>query len=361
MHVHKKTSIEMNAPYWAHRDNTLSLGCQHCEEFGICGGLKIEHPAMDCMEFCSCKDPTKCGLPCLKNPKMLVARFREVGGWNLLSVPRASTVRMPELPAVIPIIYQKNRRLDSLDSAAVAICLHSLFNKRTGAPKFNSKEEVALKFKFDPRAALVIVGVGKDRGLEAYWERARNRRFPEALKRLNPAMVTTPNFSLFTSVVRWDNFHSMKRIAICWQEMADAGLPASLHLNARTDRDYERWVEFLIQREEINSVTFEFGTGAGIPARAQWHVDWLCKVGERTQRRLLLLVRGGLRHVKVLQKYYKSTVLIDSNSFMKAESRRILDIKNGQATWVPAITLQNQAIDALLQHNVNEIAKFKLG
>jgi len=36
----------------------------------------------------------------------------------------------------------------------------------------------------------------------------------------------------------WED--NMKRIAICWSELASCGIAASLHLNARTDRDWER-------------------------------------------------------------------------------------------------------------------------
>src|SRR5207249_4165551 len=51
--------------------------------------------------------------------------------------------------------------------------------------------------------------------------------------------------SMFLDVPRWDNLHNMKRIALCWSELVSRGLPTSLHLNARTDRDWERWIEFI--------------------------------------------------------------------------------------------------------------------
>lgn len=53
-------------------------------------------------------------------------------------------------------------------------------------------------------------------------------------------MVTTPNYSLSIDQPRWDDLHSLKRIAIVHEEFLNEGLPAALHVNARTDKDWER-------------------------------------------------------------------------------------------------------------------------
>jgi hypothetical protein len=41
-------------------------------------------------------------------------------------------------------------------------------------------------------------------------------------------------------VPRLDNLFNMKRIALVWSEIQREGMPCALHLNARTDRDFER-------------------------------------------------------------------------------------------------------------------------
>lgn len=358
MSTREHTPAEENAPYWVREGRSFCFGCLACADLGVCGGLKADKAAMSCIDYCKCKDPEKCDIPCSRNPKNLVARYREVDGWDFMNVPRAPKVTLPELPAVAPIIYQRNRRLDNLESRAVAVCLHMLFSKRTGEMRFSSKEELAERLKFNPQAALVIIGVGKDPGIEAYWEKARANGFPECLNALSPALVTSPNYSLFSNLVRWSDLHSMKRIALCWQEMATAGLPASLHMNARTLRDYERWTEFIRDREEVQSVAFEFGTGARIPARGPWHVEQLCRVGDQTGRRLILAVKGGEKYIPYLKPHFRHILLLDSHPFMKAVSRRILEYKDGQAQWVPTMTLERQSIDTILQHNVNARAKF---
>jgi hypothetical protein len=59
----------------------------------------------------------------------------------------------------------------------------------------------------------------------------------QTLLDLEIALVTTPNFSLFTNVPRPDNLHAIKRIGLSWAELVAGGVPAALHINARTDYD----------------------------------------------------------------------------------------------------------------------------
>ena len=50
------------------------------------------------------------------------------------------------------------------------------------------------------------------------------------------------------------------------------GLPAALHVNARTEHDYARWGELIADRQEIEILAFEFATGCGRGERIDWHV-----------------------------------------------------------------------------------------
>ena len=87
----------------------------------------------------------------------------------------------------------------------------------------------------------------------------------------------------------------MKRIALSWAEVMGLGVPAALHLNARTDHDYARWTKFVAERPEVTMVAFEFATGAGYSERLEWHVDRLCALASAAGHELTLIVRGGLR------------------------------------------------------------------
>ncbi|MGH7268007.1 MAG: hypothetical protein ACREMB_24585 [Candidatus Rokuibacteriota bacterium] len=87
------------------------------------------------------------------------------------------------------------------------------------------------------------------------------------------ALVTTPNFSLFADQPCWDDLHSIKRIALVHEEFLSEGLPAALHINARTDQDWERWRAYVAVRPEVTHIAFEFATGAGRAERIKWYAD----------------------------------------------------------------------------------------
>jgi hypothetical protein len=96
---------------------------------------------------------------------------------------------------------------------------------------------------------------------------AQRRDAIRALRSLGVTLVTTPNFSLFIDQPRWDDLHSQKRIMIVHEEFLSEGLPAALHVNARTERDWERWTEYIAARPELTHIAFEFATGAGLGAQ----------------------------------------------------------------------------------------------
>lgn len=343
---------DTNRGYWHLPDATLCIGCLSCREYDLCGGLKIDRAVYSCMDFCTCAEPSKCDIPCPNNPSVFVGRMREVETYSLDNISPAPSVKHKSLPNAIPILYGKASRRSLLNCEAVAIRLRDLFSARTGKPRFKNRRDLADRFCFSHDAKVVVVGVSEDNYLELYWERARSNGFPACLHDLDPALVTTPNFSVFSNVPRWADMHSVKRIAICWHEMASAGLPTSVHVNARTPHDYLRWTKFLIEHEEIQSVAFEFGTGAGIPARTPWHLKMLKMLGTGTRSRLKLILKGGRAHLGALSNYYRQVIFLDSSPYMKTISRRMHFEEDGKVSWESVLTLEGQGVEDLLDHNV---------
>ena len=195
----------------------------------------------------------------------------------------------------------------------------------------------------------MLVGVDHDQPIEDYWSKARLAEFVEYVRSLKPALVTSPNFSVFRNVPRWDNLHNMKRIAICWHELAAAGITTALHVNARTDHDYRRWGEFLRCHPEIQAVSFEFDTPS--PNRAIWHADRLIELAAGVPQALRIVVRGGRRLVPRLGRAFDSLTYIATDPYMRTTKRRRLQ-------WVPGKKAQWQrfprkGLDRLLQHNVD--------
>jgi len=261
------------------------------------------------------------------------------------------------------MIYNGHCRMSHFCAEVVAVPLKELFSQRTGRIKFKNRESLFTKFKIDASAKLMIVGIGRDRFLENYWSLGRSHDLPDAIMALSPAMVTAPNFSLFTDVPRWDNLHNMKRIAKCWHEIASNGIPTALHVNARTDRDWERWVEFLRFHEEIAGISYEFKTGAAIYERGKWHVDQLLKLAAAVGRPLDILIRGGQQYLGSLKTNFRQTSFLSSDVFVKTvKRRRLRESPDGKLRWARTWTMQGEFLDDLLADNFVQAQRvFELG
>ncbi len=207
-------------------------------------------------------------------------------------------------------------------------------------------------FGLDLSTAIIASGTAKDPALERWWELGTSGRVEilRQLATLGITAITTPNFSVFSDVPRWDNFHDMKRIALCWREILDAGVPAALHVNARATRDWERWADFVRFHAEVDAIAYEFATGAA--ARFSYHVDELCHLADRVGRPLNLIVRGALPALAKLRQAYAVVSMIDSTTYMRSANRKIAVLrKNGAITWKDAPDRPAVDMDSLTEHN----------
>jgi hypothetical protein len=282
-----------------------------------------------------------------------IARFHEVVGFGFENVPRVPVLNYPCLPLSIPLLYHSSGRSGRLNTDTVVVPLEYLLDRKSGMLRFDSRAAVAENFGFNDDARLVISGVAQDQPIEDYWSFRRATRIPEQLTAIQPDIVTAPNYSTPLDTPRWDNMYNMKRIALGWGELVSAGIPTSLHLNACTDRDWERWTEFVAERDEVRSVAFEFATGAARHERGEWHTDKLAELAAAVPRPLQLIVRGGLIHLNKLFNAFDEVVFVDTTSFMKAVHRQRFTRPLGKKLdWVKAGTPRNEPIDGLLDYNV---------
>jgi hypothetical protein len=237
----------------------------------------------------------------------------------------------------------------------VALSLYEFFDKRTGVLRFDSREAVLDRFKISDGATIILSGTDEDPPLERWWRLHDRQGSARALRTLGVKLITTPNYSLFGDVPRLDNLYNMKRIAITTSEIQSADVLCALHVNARTDRDWDRWIEHLIRHDEYMYVSFEFGTGAGARPRMPWHVEQLCRLAREVGRPLTLLVRGGMAVLPVLGDAFANVTLIDTVSFMKAQHRQRAVIGNAVLGWERALTPQGEPIDELFDHNIGAV------
>jgi hypothetical protein len=302
---------------------TPSLGCTNCPEQSVCGGLRIGRALYDCLGLCSCKDRTTCDAVCRNKPVDFARRVREVGGFAFDNVPRAPILPTPFLPVVVPTLYHGNRRVASFSAAAVCLSLYRVVQRHTGEIRYSNGAEIATAFGITPNTPLILTGTAADPPLERWWSLSSKRRAAiRALRNFNISLVTTPNYSLFIDQPRWDDLHSMKRIAIVHEEFLSEGVPTALHVNARTDRDWDRWTTYIADRPEVTHIAFEFATGAGWAKRVKWHTNKLSALARDINRPLHLVVRGGKNVLPDLATAFSSITLLETSVFMKTMRRQ---------------------------------------
>ncbi len=232
---------QRDAVLWYDRARPLSLGCTLCPDLDICGGLRIEGGVFDCRSLCACAhNGKKCSGVCRGDQRTFVDRVREIDGLTFDNVPRCAPLPAPSLPDYIPIIYNGTNRRARLDAGTVALPLLTFFNRASGTGRFENRAEMLAFFNLSPKTRIILTGVDVDRALERWWSFVDRPRLIESLKALGVEMVTAPNYSLFTDVTRHDNLHNLKRIALTCAEFMAGGIPCALHINGRTDMDYQR-------------------------------------------------------------------------------------------------------------------------
>ncbi len=328
----------------------MSMGCVSCRHLQICGGLYTKGDLFSCHDLC-CNKPESCETVCEKKVSLYIESRREVHGFDLDTVPRTTRLQSPSLPSHIPLVYHGTGREDPFDADAVCLPLSRLLPH---IKTLKTPEELALHFRFTPTAKVIVSGVDRDPEIERWWGKTSQKAgLIKRLKDLGIAMITSPNYSLFTNVPRVNDMHNMKRIAIVHSEFLLGGLPAALHVNARTERDWERWAEFLSLREEITHVSVEFATGARVEDRKAWHVEQLITLARAVGRPLSLVIRGAYGFHDRIAKEFKELIWLDATPFFKTQSRQraYFDVENAKLKWRSSPTAPGELLDELLQHN----------
>ncbi|MDE0420424.1 MAG: DUF4417 domain-containing protein [Gammaproteobacteria bacterium] len=292
---------------------------------------------------------------CRNKPRDFARRVREVGGFQLDNVPRASALPDISLPGVVPVLYHGDRRAGLFAPPAVCLPLYAVVRRSLSRARFADADDVARTFKFKSGTPLVLTGTDIDRPLERWWSLGGNGRKQaiRVLKGLDVQLVTTPNYSMFTDRPRWDDMHSMKRIALTHQEFVGEGVRAALHVNAITERDWERWTEYVHARSEVKEVAYEFATGAGWAERTDWHIAQLVGLSRNAGRPLHLVVRAAPRNVLGdLAAAFSGMTVLDTSTFIKTVRRqRGRGAALGKIEWQPSPTEDKEALDELLMDN----------
>ena len=332
--------------------HNVPLGCVGCADRGLCGAIHKQQRDYDCLGDC-CGNPSGCDNVCPRDIEHYVERHREVDGFDLSNIPWTAPRLPPQLPVYVPFVFHGNRRAALLDVPVVALPLHKFYSRRDHGLRYKTRADIEAAFNVNRKARIILVGCGRDRPIEAWWELSGQRRgILKALADLGIELVTAPNYSLFTDVPRHDNLYNMKRIGVAWYESADEGMPCALHLNARTARDYERWAEFARHRADVTDVAFEFKTGGAWRGRRAFHHRHLAQFARDVGKPLRLTMIGGLPAISDLAPAYAKLTYIDTTAFMKAVYRQRAIAGNEGVLWLADPTEHGEPVDGLLAHNI---------
>jgi hypothetical protein len=229
-----------------------------------------------------------------------------------------------------------------------------MVNRRTGVPRFADAAAMRSTFGIAPETAVLLTGTDRDPPLERWWglgETAR-RSIIRSLRNAGVVMTTTPNYSLFLDRPRWDDLHSMKRIAIVHSEFLSEGLPAALHVNGRTDADFRRWTDYVRMRPEVTHLAYEFTTGTGAAERREKHVSWLVELARSIDHPLHLIIRGAAELLPSLNTAFANVTFLDTSVFMKTMKRQRAFCKDdGGISWLASPTIAGAPLDDLFAEN----------
>lgn len=355
---------------WAIKDQSSGqalLGCGTCLDRPTCGGLHTANggaDAMSCMSMCRCEDPTRCHTVCPKAPSRYVRRVLEVGGFELDDIPLAPAVALPPLPDFIPL-WEGNlvgkRLIRNLDHIAFPLSMAL----QGGGQRDRAKSEAELRSSFGARPirGWIASGVERDPKVERLWRLPDPRKAFELMLRAGVIFASSPNYSTYADVPRHDNLHAIKRIAWTWFYMVQAGLPTALHLNGRTDFDFERWAQFAQRQVNLKAVAFEFLTGARSLEDGARYVQRLIRFTELSGRKDLVLVRrGGQSFDSELNRHFRQVINLDSDPYFKSVKRQRGTMgHSGTIRYRSHRTTSSAEMRNLLTHNTTLKAAWNAG
>lgn len=342
---------------WHNPGEPLALGCSGCPDLASCGGMQVSAPIFSCMDHCNC-DRATCQKVCPNN-KNFIERVHEVRGFEFDDIESRATNPLVPLPRFAHLLYNHPKVKSNIELPVAAIPLSAVFNKsgRKGTPL--TRQEIERRFRLSPGVQLILSGAELDHRIEKFWGITTGRaEMLAGIRDLNPLIVTTPNYSVGLDGPRHEAMHSLKRILLSWSELHEAGLRTALHLNAVTDRDYERLAEFLAYHTEINAVSLEYETGAAIQEQGTYHAEQLHRLVQRIGRAPHLMFRGDADWIAKLSKTFPSITLLNGSASIRTRKRRRAIYTDGVVRWVSNPTAKGDYLDELLQHNFARVAEW---
>jgi hypothetical protein len=342
-------------------------GCINCKVFKQCGG----HPdpiifKIGCANYASQKPPKDTDDMNPHFPEKFWKLWDDVGGLVDYSVGTLLGMKAKGLPRYVPLLQGRHLRPSKpLAIKVVAISLCDVLASRRGGKyvvKYAKADELRSAYRLSPGTRVILVGVDHDAPLERFWNKHRTQETCHVLAQLG-LEVSTPNYSFFTDVPRFQILRNRKRILLAAERLSQAGVRVALHLNANTPSDWAFWTAFLHEHTEVNSVTVEFQTGAmANHAFGQDTFNAVDELLDRVGRPLHVILVGAARFYSQAREHRWNFTVIDSRPFMYTQSRKLLQRgAAGTFSLKPFPTQKGAPLHQLFEANVQAYEKMLKG
>jgi hypothetical protein len=223
------------------------------------------------------------------------------------------------------------------------------FERGAYTPRSTTPDGLRAVFGLAPSTKLILLGTGKDRGIETYWRMHRVGNAASALAGLDITVAIAPNYSMFLEDPRSQHLHNRKRSLLVAKSWSAVGVPVAIYPQAVTRADWDFHESFLRAHPEVSQIALEFQTGLARPERAAFAFENVARVQERLGRRFHLFAIGASRYRAELPKRFDTFTILDSMPFMKAMKRRAAGAIGRRVVWDRAV---GEDVADLVHHNV---------
>lgn len=306
-----------------------------------------------------------CDLACPFKEEDYVIKQMEVGGENYRPPVDLRGPQIDTLPGYIPAIRHGYGRTEDFagPQKLVALNLYDVL-QHTGefrgdwvAPA-DAAAALRRRFRIAPDSEVVVVSTGFDPKLESFAANYDSAKIGARLRMLNLAGMTPPNYSFFRStttspIPRTDVRWNFRRILKACEKLSNDGIPIIPHLNALTQKDWDDWLQFLLERPQIRFVAKEFQTGLRRVEAAELALRRFADLKQKLGRPLHPIFIGGVQYRQEIARIFPNFTFVNSVPFMRAIHRHVVDLEADiSLRWIKRATESGEPLDAQLRFNV---------
>lgn len=278
---------------------------------------------------------TQCASDPLLRMDVRQAVVKRLGGLDLDWPRPVQHPRVPELPAHIPVMVQAYA--DPVDIPWVGLHGARLFG--LAGERLTPKHHRPLRevYRLGPTTRIAIEFYVDDRVLEGLW---RNRSLViSQLRQLEVDLVLTPNFSVWLSDSRFGHLIAIRRSALYYYSLVEAGVRAIPDISFYFyEPDGRLWAEWVNRNRDVQAVSLFCG-GKKIHASARALRETLEDIAlfHKAVRPDVTFVIGGVHSPQRLAAYRQAApgrrlVFCNGMAYALAQRRKLL----GQPTSAPA-------------------------